>query len=239
MGATNFRPHNASKCFVVLENEERKYWECPDCNERHYEWGHDECPEKCEGCGASGEDMEEKVEISQPDEDDLLHLYEYLDKCFADVEKNPTNDLEYIKRWDNDRLKICNDKVLGELYITKSFGETDYRISLNITLQVGYYEAAILDYSFDWEGHRPSHNGDYYFDDDEVMEVMDDYEDYINCHYANAGMGHLQRKNFESWVKTAVSQLEQTAEAVFEKVAPTKAVILGTMSNGVSIYEVE
>ena len=237
MGATNFRPHNASKCFVVLENEERKYWECPDCNERHYDYEYDERPEKCGGCGTSGENMEEKVEIYIPDEDDLQSVLDYLNECFGSVDRDSTNELQYVQRKSWDRTKVGGDKVWGELYTEKRFGETNYNISLNITLQYGYYEAAILDYSFDWEGCGYPYNNKSYVDENEVLEVIDDYTDNISEHYANTGMGYLQQENFERWVNGAVEQLVEAAEAVFEKVAPTKAVILGTGSNGVAFYQ--
>lgn len=118
MGTSNFYNKNANKVFAVLMN-----YETPILNE-------------------DGEETEETETVS-PEE------WEYEDlkkEVILSLEKSKFNHYTSSKTVYEDGLRSYPGTLLGDLYISKQYGDTEITVEITAIIRSGYYEGCNLDW---------------------------------------------------------------------------------------------
>lgn len=231
MGTANFAsPSNASKYFVVLTGREEKYIECPECENKHYEWQHTlEELKECDLCNEDlqGEDIQE--EYVQPED------FEY-----DDLISNLGYEIERLGgKKENEHLGDRNYPIssIGVFEESKWYGDLEVTVKVTATIQSAYYEGATLDWMVEIECDRETwkhSTGSYYDEDlDDIMDMLFDpyYTDL------NAGLCKIMQPKAVSWAEQTISEIEDKLEKLYEDWSSHKLHCKGVFSNGEAVYE--
>ena len=231
MGTPNFaRPSNASKYFVVLTGENVEYKECPECENKHYDWEHTlEELKECDLCkeDLQGEDIQEEYRMPEDFEyDDLISNLGYEIKALGGTIEN-----EYL----GDRSYPIQS--IGVLKEHKMYGDVEVIVKITATIQSGYYEGATLDWMIEIEGYNDTykHSTGSSYDEslDDIMDMLFDpyYTDL------NAGLCKIMQPKAVDWAEQTISDIGEKLEKLYEDWSSHKLHCKGVFSNGEAIYE--
>lgn len=230
MGTANFAsPSNASKYYVVLTGHKQEYIECPECENKHYEWQHTlEELKECDLCDhdLQGEDIQEEYRMPESYEyQDLIDNLGYEIEALGGTKENeylgdrsyPIQSLGYFKE----------DKWYGDICIT---------VKVTAVIQSAYYEGATLDWLVEIEERETwKHSTGSYYDEnlEDIMDMIFDpyYTDL------NAGLCKIMQPKAVSWAEQVISDIGDKLEKLYEDWSSHKLHCKGVFSNGEAIYE--
>lgn len=231
MSTPNFAsPSNASKYYAVLTGREEKYLECPECENKHYEWEHTlEELKECDLCDhdLQGEDIQEEYKMPEDFEyDDLIDNLGYEIKALGGTKEN-----EYL----GDRSYPIQS--IGVFKESKWYGDIEVTVKITATIQSAYYEGATLDWLVEIEGYNDTYKhstGSRY--DESLEDIMDMVFDpyYTDL---NAGLCKIMQPKAVSWAEQAISDIEEKLEKLYEQWSEHKLGCKGVFSNGEAVYE--
>ena len=218
MGTSNFsRLKNASKYYTIFMNVEEKYVECNECDEKFYEYEPEyETAESELYCGKCGSDA-----IEFKEEDRSLESWEiddwesYFRECLENIGG------EYEDERDMDR------KYIGAFNFSKWYADVLVELRFRLYYDIGYYEGANLDYDI------LVYNG---------FEYSDELENSLECIFEDSddlsvGMQKIQAKNAMKWIEKVKAETSEKIENLFSEVCDSRFELVGTFSNGESIYK--
>ena len=216
MGTSNFsRLNNASKYYTVFMNVEEKYVECYECNEKFYEYEPEyETAEIELCCGKCGSDA-----IEFKEEDRSLESWEIDDWKSYFRERLEDIGGEYDDESGEDR------QYIGAFNFSKWYADVLVELKFHLYYAVGYYEGANLDYEI------LVYNG---------FEDSDDLENALEYVFEDSdlpvGMQKIQAKNAMKWIEKTKAETSEKIENLFSEVCDNRLELVGTFSNGESIY---
>ena len=216
MGTSNFsRLKNASKYYTVFMNVEEKYVKCNECDEKFYEFESEyESAESelcCNNCGSDSIEFKE--------EDRSLESWE-----IDDWESFFRERLEDIGG-EHDDESGEGRKYIGAFSFSKWYADVLVELRFHLYYDIGYYEGANLDYDIE------VYNGFEYSDDIEnaLESIFDDSD-------LPVGMQKIQAKNAMKWIEKTKEEIAEKIENLFSEVCDNRLELVGTFSNGESIY---
>ena len=216
MGTSNFsRLKNASKYYTVFMNVEEKYVKCNECDEKFYEFESEyESAESelcCNNCGSDSIEFKE--------EDRSLESWE-----IDDWESFFRERLEDIGG-EHDDESGEGRKYIGAFSFSKWYADVLVELRFHLYYDIGYYEGANLDYDIE------VYNGFEYSDDIEnaLESIFDDSD-------LPVGMQKIQAKNAMKWIEKVKAEIAEKIENLFSEVCDNRLELVGTFSNGESIY---
>lgn len=231
MSTPNFAsPSNASKYYVVLTGHDQEYIECPECENKHYDWEH--TLEKLKTCDLCNEDLtseEIQEEYKMPEDfeaDDLISNLGYEIKALGGIKEN-----EHL----GDRSYPIQS--IGVFKESKMYGDVEVVVKITATIQSAYYEGATLDWLVEIEGYnetwKNSTGSSYDKDLDDIMDMLFDpyYTDL------NAGLCKIMQPKAVDWAEQTISDIEEKLEKLYEDWSSHKLHCKGVFSNGEAIYE--
>ena len=175
----------------------------------------------------AGENGDETVTRSC-DEDDVQMLSDYIDELCEELKKNKKyNYYPDGKSWDNNRN--FEGRIMGEVSVSKDFGDIGVDVSLQMIMRSGYYEGGNLD----WElTILVAGSGEY---DEEGLTDKAIAEDFEYNSRMPKGMQVIQARNAIKWVMGAKDLLIRDVEEIFTKVS-MPLVVTARFSNGETMY---
>lgn len=220
MGTSNFsRLNNASKYYTIFMDVEEKYVECNECNEKFYEYEPEyETAELELYCGKCGSDaIEFKEEYRSVESWEIDDWKSYFGECLINI-GGDSDDKE-------DRQSDRN--YIGAFNFSKWYADVLVELKFHLYYDVGYYEGANLDYEI------LVYNG---------FEYSDDLENALECIFEDsddllAGMQKIQAKNAMKWIEKTKKEVSEKIENLFSEVCDNRLELVGTFSNGESIYK--
>ena len=232
MGTSNFsRLNNASKYYTVFMNVEEKYVECYECNEKFYEYESEyETAESelcCSKCGSDAiEFNEDERSIEDWEVEDFKSYFkEQLEKIGGTYDEELANDRNRPARY------------LGYFQQSKFYGDEEFTVRLRIYYQHGYYEGANLDYDIEIDaGYGWEEVDEELYNGNKVT-----IEDIVTISLKNSdlpkGMQKIQSKNIIKWIEKYIKETSEKIEKLFSEVCDNRLELVGTFSNGESIYK--
>ena len=213
-------------------NVEEKYVECNECNEKFYEYEPEyetaESELVCSKCGSDA--IEFKEEYRSPESWEIDDWKSYFRECLENVGGTYDEEEEV-----HDRNRPV--QYLGYFQQSKFYGEEEFTVRLRMYYHVGYYEGANLDYDieidcgFGWEKvDEELWNGSKVTIEDIVTNIFK-YSDDLPV-----GMQKIQAKNAMKWIEKTKAETSEKIENLFSEVCDNKLELIGTFSNGESIY---
>jgi hypothetical protein len=219
MGTSNFsRLNNASKYYTIFMNVEEKYVECNEYNEKFYEYELEyETAESERYCGKCGSDaIEFKEEDRSVESWEVDDWKSYFKECLENV------------GGEHDEVDRNSDRVyIGFFKFSKWYADVLVELKFHLYYDVGYYEGAKLDYEI------LVYNG---------FEYSDDLENALECIFEDSddlsvGMQKIQSKNAMKWIEKTKEKVSEKIENLFSEVCDNRLELVGTFSNGESIYK--
>ena len=219
MGTSNFsRLKNASKYYTIFMNVEEKYVECDECDEKFYEYDSEYKSAETElCCGKCGSDAIEFKEDERGVESwEIDDWKSYFREC-----------LENIGGDHDDEVGRNSDRVyIGFFKFSKWYADVLVELRFHLYYSAGYYEGANLDYDIE------VYNGFEYSDEIEnALEFIFEYSDDLSV-----GMQKIQAKNAMKWIEKVKAETSEKIENLFSEVCDNRFELVGTFSNGESIY---
>ena len=216
MGTSNFsRLKNASKYYTIFMNVEEKYVECNECDGKFYEYEPEyETAESELYCGKCGSDaIEFKEEDRSLESWEINNWESYFRECLENIGG------EYDES-DRDR------KYIGAFNFSKWYADVLVELRFRLYYDIGYYEGANLDYDI------LVYNG---------FEYSDELENSLECIFEDSddlsvGMQKIQAKNAMKWIEKVKAEISEKIENLFSEVCDNRLELVGTFSNGESIY---
>ena len=198
-------------------NVEEKFVKCDECGTKFLEWESEYEEIKntkcCTNCKSS--------ELTFDEEDRSLESWEIDDwkSCFRER-------LENIGGEHDDEVARSSDKVyIGFFKFSKWYADVMVELFFNLYYDVGYYEGANLDYEVLVQ------NG---------YENSDELENALEYVFENSdlpvGMQKIQAKNAMKWIEKVKAETSEKIENLFSEVCDNRLELVGTFSNGESIY---
>ena len=232
MGTSNFsRLNNASKYYTVFMNVEEKYVECNECNEKFYEYEPEyETSESeliCSECGSDAiEFKEDERSIKDWEVEDFKSYFkEQLEKIGGTYDEELANDRN---------RPAC---YLGYFQQSKFYGDEEFTVRLRIYYQHGYYEGANLDYDIEIDAGYGWEEVDEELCNGNKVTI----EDIVTISLKNSdlpkGMQKIQSKNIIKWIEKYIKETSEKIEKLFSEVCDNRLELVGTFSNGESIYK--
>lgn len=221
MGTSNFYTKNASKTFAVCMNEEVKYSECSECNEKAFEYDEEYVAEGNKDCPI----CEEKDCISHGEEDRVMESYEYQDDINYFKETLAENKM-YSDGGKDDCDRNFSGTSLGYFGMVRTYGDIMVEVRVQAMIRSGYYEGANLDYN-DVEVYA---NGNEIDADDVAKDVVD----YVTSDMS-AGKLKQNANYIAKWVENSKDKITSDLERVFTKISMPLTVV-ARFSNGETMY---
>lgn len=220
MGTSNFsRLKNASKYYTIFMNVEEKYVECNECNEKFYEYEPEyETAESERYCGKCGSDaIEFKEEYRSPESWEIDDWELYFGECLENIGGEHDDEVD----------SSIERKYIGFFNFSKWYADVLVELKFHLYYDIGYYEGANLDYEI------LVYNG---------FEYSDDLENALECIFEDsddlsAGMQKIQSKNAMKWIEKVKAETSEKIENLFSDVCDNRLELVGTFSNGESIYK--
>lgn len=207
MGTRNFATPNASKHYVIFENESYFEVTCSTCEHEHdFYYSEDECPTCCAKC--QSEDLivaERYYDYHDEDRKDMQH-------CLKEL--LPEMDLVDFES-DNDRN--YSTIYMGEIVVSKYYLGWPIDIQIKIGYTCGYYEAALLDW--------------FAIEEDEIIQ------NWADSVQPSEKMTQYLQPLIQKWIKKTKNEVVSKIESAFEKAASNQLQMVGSFSNGECIYE--
>ena len=218
MGTSNFsRLNNASKYYTIFMNVEEKYVECNECNEKFYEYEPEyetaESELVCSKCGSDA--IEFKEEYRSPESWEIDDWKSYFGECLINIGGDS----------DDKEGRQSDRNYIGAFNFSKWYADVLVELKFHLYYDVGYYEGANLDYEI------LVYNG---------FEDSDDLENALEYVFENSdlpvGMQKIQAKNAMKWIEKTKAETSEKIENLFSEVCDNRLELVGTFSNGESIY---
>ena len=216
MGASNFsRLNNASKYYTVFMNVEEKFVKCDECDTKFLEWESEfeeiEETKCCSNCKSSNLTFDEEYRGLESWEID--DWKSYFRECLENV------------GGEHDDESGEGRKYIGAFNFSKWYADVLVELCFRLYYDVGYYEGANLDYEV------LVYNG---------YENSDELENALECIFEDSdlsvGMQKIQAKNAMKWIEKVKVETSEKIENLFSEVCDNRLELVGTFSNGESIY---
>lgn len=195
MGTSNFYCTNASKVFAVCMNRE-----VPVLDDEGNETGETttEAPEQWE-------------------------IQDTIDNI---REQMKTDQYKYYKDegWDSSAPRSYSSMKIGCWCISKEYAGVEIYLTIEASLNFGYYEGACLDWEFN-----------IHVNGSEADEVEADDLSYYGT--VNSGLAKRIARYANNWVNKIKEQMVNDLEKIFEEMSEIKLKRVATFSNGETIYE--
>ena len=217
MGTSNFsRLKNASKYYTIFMNVEEKFVKCNECNTKFVEWESEyeeiENTKCCTNCNSSNLTFDEEYRSLESWE--IKDWESYFRECLENARGEHDDD-------ESDEGR----KYIGAFNFSKWYADVLVELRFHLYYDVGYYEGANLDYEV------LVYNG---------YENSDDLENALEYVFENSdlpvGMQKIQAKNAMKWIEKVKAETSEKIENLFSKVCDNRLELVGTFSNGESIY---
>ena len=217
MGTSNFsRLKNASKYYTIFMNVEEKFVKCNECNTKFVEWESEyeeiENTKCCTNCNSSNLTFDEEYRSLESWE--IKDWESYFRECLENARGEHDDD-------ESDEGR----KYIGAFNFSKWYADVLVELIFHLYYDVGYYEGANLDYEV------LVYNG---------YENSDDLENALEYVFENSdlpvGMQKIQAKNAMKWIEKLKVETSEKIENLFSEVCDNRLELVGTFSNGESIY---
>ncbi len=218
MGTSNFsRLKNASKYYTVFMNVEEKFVKCDECDTKFLEWESEfeeiEETKCCSNCKSSNLTFNEEYRGLESWEID--DWKSYFRECLENI------------GGEHDDESGEGRKYIGAFNFSKWYADVLVELRFHLYYDVGYYEGANLDYDI------KVYNG---------FEYSDEIENSLECIFEDSdtlsvGMQKIQAKNALKWVEKIKEEMADKIENLFSEVCDNRLELVGTFSNGGSIYK--
>ncbi len=218
MGTSNFsRLKNASKYYTVFMNVEEKFVKCDECDTKFLEWESEfeeiEETKCCSNCKSSNLTFNEEYRGLESWEIDDWESY--FRECLENI------------GGEHDDESGEGRKYIGAFNFSKWYADVLVELRFHLYYDVGYYEGANLDYDI------KVYNG---------FEYSDEIENSLECIFEDSdtlsvGMQKIQAKNALKWVEKIKEEMADKIENLFSEVCDNRLELVGTFSNGGSIYK--
>ena len=217
MGTSNFsRLKNASKYYTIFMNVEEKFVKCNECNTKFVEWESEyeeiENTKCCTNCNSSNLTFDEEYRSLESWE--IKDWESYFRECLENARGEHDDD-------ESDEGR----KYIGAFNFSKWYADVLVELRFHLYYDVGYYEGAKLDYEV------LVYNG---------YENSDDLENALEYVFENSdlpvGMQKIQAKNAMKWIEKLKVETSEKIENLFSEVCDNRLELVGTFSNGESIY---
>ena len=218
MGTSNFsRLKNASKYYTVFMNVEEKFVKCDECGTKFLEWESEfeeiEETKCCSNCKSSNLTFDEEYRGLESWEID--DWKSYFRECLENI------------GGEHDDESGGGRKYIGAFNFSKWYADVLVGLRFHLYYDVGYYEGANLDYDI------KVCNG---------FEYSDEIENSLECIFEDSdtlsvGMQKIQAKNALKWVEKIKEEMADKIENLFSEVCDNRLELVGTFSNGESIYK--
>lgn len=165
----------------------------------------------------------------------VLMPYEDEDEGVTTIRQPEEMDVEFLQDCLRERLKELADKSdfdfykseFGEIYQTITFMGIDTQIELEVKLNHGYYEGAVLDYNIVLRVDGT---------DVDDLECATDY--WLNLlEDDQKGLSIANRGRFERKLQNALDNMTTELETVFASIAEHTLKCVGVFSNGEAVYQ--
>lgn len=199
-------------------NVEEKFVKCDECDTKFLEWESEYEEIKntkcCTNCKSS--------DLTFDEEDRSLESWEIDDWKLYFRERLENIGGEH----DDDETARSSDRVyIGFFKFSKWYADVMVELFFNLYYDVGYYEGANLDYEI------LVYNG---------YENSDELENALEYVFENSdlpvGMQKIQAKNAMKWIEKVKVETSEKIENLFSEVCDNRLELVGTFSNGESIY---
>ena len=217
MGTSNFsRLNNASKYYTIFMNVEEKYVECNECDERFYEYDSEYQSAETElCCGKCGSDaIEFKEEYRSLESWEIDDWKSYFRECLENA------------GGEHDDINNGSKRYMGAFNFSKWYADVLVELRFHLYYDIGYYEGANLDYDIE------VYNGFEYSD-----ELENSLEYIFEDSDLSVGMQKIQAKNALKWIEKVKVETSEKIENLFSEVCDNRLELVGTFSNGESIYK--
>ena len=218
MGTSNFsRLNNASKYYTIFMDIKEKFVKCDECDTKFLEWESEyeeiESTKCCTNCKSSDLTFDEEYRSLESWEIDDWKLY------FRDRLEDVGGE------YDDDIISNSERAYIGFFKFSKWYADVLVELKFHLYYAVGYYEGANLDYEI------LVYNG---------FEDSDDLENALEYVFEDSdlpvGMQKIQAKNAMKWIEKTKAETSEKIENLFSEVCDNRLELVGTFSNGESIY---
>lgn len=210
MGTSNFsRLNNASKYYTIFMDIKEKFVKCDECDTKFLEWESEyEEIESSKCCtNCKSSDLTFDEEYRSLESWEIDDWKSYFGECLINI-GGDSDDKE-------DRQSDRN--YIGAFNFSKWYADVLVELKFHLYYDVGYYEGANLDYEI------LVYNG---FEDSDDLENSD----------LPVGMQKIQAKNAMKWIEKVKAETSEKIENLFSEVCDNRLELVGTFSNGESIY---
>lgn len=221
MGTSNFsRLNNASKYYTVFMDVKEKFVKCEECETHFLEWESEyeeiENTKCCTNCKSSDLTFDEEYRSPESWEIDDWKSY-FFRECLENVGGEH----------DDEEGRNSGRVYIGFFKFSKWYADVLVELKFHLYYDIGYYEGANLDYEI------LVYNG---------FEYSDDLENALECIFEDsddlsAGMQKIQSKNAMKWIEKVKVETSEKIENLFSEVCDNRLELVGTFSNGESIYK--
>ena len=196
-------------------NVEEKVVECNECNTKFVEWEseYEEIEETkcCTNCKSSDLTFDEEYRSLESWE--IEDWKSYFGECLENAGGKYDD-------WSDE-----GRKYIGVFNFSKWYADVLVELRFHLYYDVGYYEGANLDYDIE------VYNG---------FEYSDEIENALECIFEDSdlsvGMQKIQAKNALKWIEKVKVETSEKIENLFSDVCDNRLELVGTFSNGESIY---
>lgn len=219
MGTSNFsRLNNASKYYTIFMDVKEKFVKCEECETHFLEWESEyeeiENTKCCTNCKSSDLIFDEEYRSLEYWEID--DWKSYFRECLENVGGEHDDEVD----------RYSNRVYIGFFKFSKWYADVLVELKFHLYYDVGYYEGANLDYEI------LVYNG---------FEDSDDLENALECIFEDSdlpvGMQKIQSKNAMKWIEKTKEEVSEKIENLFSDVCDNRLELVGTFSNGESIYK--
>lgn len=220
MGTSNFsRLNNASKYYTIFMDVKEKFVKCDECDTKFLEWESEyeeiENTKCCTNCNSSNLTFDEEYRSVESWEVD--DWKSYFGECLINIGGD----------YDDKEDRQSDRNYIGAFNFSKWYADVLVELKFHLYYDVGYYEGANLDYEI------LVYNG---------FEDSDDLENALECIFEysddlSVGMQKIQSKNAMKWIEKTKEEVSEKIENLFSDVCDNRLELVGTFSNGESIYK--
>ena len=232
MGTSNFsRLKNASKYYTIFMDIKEKFVKCDECDTKFLEWESEyeeiESTKCCTNCKSSDLTFDEEYRSLESWEID--DWKSYFRECLENV-GGTYEDEEVV----HDRNRPA--QYLGYFQQSKFYGEEEFTVRLRMYYHCGYYEGANLDYDIEIEGMYGWEEVDEELWNGSKVTIEDIVTNSLEGSDLPKGMQKIQAKNAMKWIEKVKVETSEKIENLFSEVCDNRLELVGTFSNGESIY---
>lgn len=142
--------------------------------------------------------------------------------------------------YPEDKWNGNYERVIGTLCGVKIYGDIGVEVGVEVHLESGYYEGVKMDYRIMVQRNKYGEISE--VDEEDTVEILleelfDTDTEYMSESNMNLGMRVIQRNRAVKWVHKEIERISEIVEEVLSLNSDQELRLVGTFSNGESIYE--